>query len=47
VRGKQIWECERCHVQVVLYLPPSAPPTHRCRKTTNKTIQLTQKGVSK
>ncbi len=47
VRGKQIWECEKCKVSVTLYVPPTTPPTHRCRKATNQTKQLTQKGVSK
>ena len=44
VKGKQIWECDRCKVKVELFIPPVAPPTHRCRKATNKTIQLTERG---
>ena len=44
VTKKQIWECDICGVQVVLYVTPSTAPTHRCRKATNQTKQLSRKG---
>jgi len=44
VKGRQIWECDRCKVRVVLYIPPVTAPTHRCQKAANQPKELSRKG---
>jgi hypothetical protein len=41
---KTIWICERCDIRVTLYVTPSQPPTHVCRKAVNKTKPLKKEG---
>lgn len=44
---KSQWECRNCGQTVTLWVRPSAPPTHTCKKSRNQTINLTLKGEKK
>jgi len=37
------WFCPYCGVTLTLYIRPSEPPTHNCKKKLHKPIQLTKK----
>ncbi len=38
------WECRVCGQQVTLFVRPSTPPSHTCKKQRNQIINLTLKG---
>lgn len=37
---KSEWICRHCEVKVTLFVTPSSPPTHSCKKKANQEIQL-------
>jgi hypothetical protein len=40
---KSEWICRKCGAGVTLFIKPSEPPTHECKKQRNQITQLVKK----
>lgn len=41
-KTKRTYKCALCGEQVTLYVNPSAPPTHPCKKQSNRTTEMAE-----